>query len=123
MSKIRSKPVTFVGEVSINVLNLADAIAFYEEIIGFRVLEKTESKAVLTTDGKTPLLTLERKPEDVTPKEGRTSGLYHFALLLPTRADLSVFLRHLLSHPISFRSGGSRGKRSTIHYSSRWKWD
>ncbi|MFJ7744540.1 VOC family protein [Peribacillus sp. NPDC097295] len=101
MSEFHRKPVTFVGEVSINVLDLEDAITFYEDVIGLRVLEKTDSKAVLTTDGKTPLLTLEQ-PKDVIPKEGRTSGLYHFALLLPTRADLAVFLRHLLATQYRF---------------------
>lgn len=101
MGKFHQKPVTFVGEVSINVLNLEAATTFYEEVIGLRVLEKTECKVMLTTDGKTPLLTLEQ-PEDVIPKVGRTSGLYHFALLLPTRVDLAIFLRHLLATQYPF---------------------
>ena len=104
MENFHQKPITFVGEVSINVMELDNAITFYQEIIGFQVLEQTERKAVLTTDGKTPLLTLEQ-PANVIPKEGRTSGLYHFALLLPTRADLSVFLRHLLQ--TGYRFGAS----------------
>ncbi|MBT2646650.1 VOC family protein [Bacillus sp. ISL-34] len=95
------KPITFVGEVSINVLDLNKAILFYQEIIGLQVLKKADRQAVLTTDGKTPLLTLEQ-PADVIPKEGRTTGLYHFALLLPSRADLSIFLRHLLQTKYPF---------------------
>ncbi|MGE7186795.1 VOC family protein [Peribacillus sp. NPDC006672] len=101
MENFHQKPVTFVGEVSINVLDLKNAITFYQDIIGLQVLKKTERQAVLTTDGKTPLLTLEQ-PADVTPKEGRTTGLYHFALLLPTRAALSNFLRHLLQTKYPF---------------------
>ncbi|MDM5211156.1 VOC family protein [Peribacillus sp. RS7] len=101
MKNFHQKPVTFVGEVSINVLDLDKAITFYQDIIGLQVLKKNERQAVLTTDGKTPLLTLEQ-PADVIPKEGRTTGLYHFALLLPTRADLSIFLRHLLQTKYPF---------------------
>ncbi|PCD09770.1 glyoxalase [Peribacillus simplex] len=101
MEKFHQKPITFVGEVSINVLDLNKAILFYQEIIGLQVLKKTDRQAVLTTDGETPLLTLEQ-PADVIPKEGRTTGLYHFALLLPTRADLSIFLRHLLQTKYPF---------------------
>ena len=101
MEKFHQKPITFVGEVSINVLDLNKAILFYQEIIGLQVLKKTDRQAVLTTDGKTPLLTLEQ-PADVIPKEGRTTGLYHFALLLPSRADLSIFLRHLLQTKYPF---------------------
>lgn len=104
MGEFHQKPVTFVREVSINVMHLDNAIRFYQDIIGLQLLKKTDRKAVLTTDGKTPLLTLEQ-PADVIPKEGRTTGLYHFALLLPTRADLSIFLRHLLQ--TEYRFGAS----------------
>ncbi|MGG1676965.1 VOC family protein [Neobacillus sp. NRS-1170] len=95
MEKFHQAPNVYVGEVNIKIKNLDYALHFYQNILGFQVLEKTDRKAVLTTDGKTPLVTLEQ-PADVIPKTGRTSGLYHFAILLPTRSDLSVFLRHLL---------------------------
>ncbi|MFC9600086.1 VOC family protein [Peribacillus butanolivorans] len=135
MGEFHQKPVTFVREVSINVMHLDNAIRFYQDIIGLQLLEKTDRKAVLTTDGKTPLLTLEQ-PADVIPKEGRTTGLYHFALLLPTRADLSIFLRHLLQ--TEYRFGASDHDVSEALYitdpdgngievywdrpSSDWKW-
>lgn len=95
MDKFHQKPNVYVEEVNINVKNLEYSLTFYQNIIGLQILEKTDRRAVLTTDGKAPILTLEQ-PEDVIPKVERTSGLYHFAILLPTRADLSVFLRHLL---------------------------
>ncbi|AZU64076.1 VOC family protein [Neobacillus mesonae] len=95
MEHFHRKPTVFVGMVNIKVKNLDYSLNFYQNIIGLQVLEKSDGKAVLTTDGETPLLILEQ-PENVTAKEGRTSGLYHFAILLPTRADLSVFLRHLI---------------------------
>lgn len=95
MEKFHQGPNIFVGEVDIRVKNLDNALTFYQNIMGFQVLEKTDRKAILTTDGKTPLVTLEQ-PADVIPKVERRTGLYHFAILLPTRADLSVFLRHLV---------------------------
>lgn len=87
------KPATYVGEVNINVTNLDKALSFYQHVIGFNVLEQSDEKAVLTADGKTPLLTLVQ-PADAMPKEGRTTGLFHFAILLPSRADLSGFIKH-----------------------------
>lgn len=95
MKKFHEKPNVYVSEVSIKVKNLENALTFYQNIIGFKVLEKSAGKAILTTNGKTPLLTLEQ-PADVIPKPDRSAGLYHFAILLPSRTDLSVFLRHLL---------------------------
>jgi catechol 2,3-dioxygenase len=88
------KPTVYVGEVNVNVTNLKKALEFYQTVIGFRVLEETDNRAVLTANGSTPLLTLE-KPDNVVPKEERTTGLYHFAILLPSREDLSAFLRHI----------------------------
>jgi catechol 2,3-dioxygenase len=95
MEGFHQSPNIYVGEVNIKVKNLEKALIFYQNIMGFKVLDKTDRKAALTTDGKTPLVTLEQ-PENVIPKEERMSGLYHFAILLPSRADLSVFLRHFL---------------------------
>jgi catechol 2,3-dioxygenase len=98
--KFFQKPAIYVGEVNLKVTNLENSLKFYDLIFGFKVLEKTSSSAILSADGKTPLLSLEQ-PNDVVPKQGRTTGLYHFAVLLPSRADLSQFLKHLL------RVGGS----------------
>ncbi|WP_233567920.1 VOC family protein [Cohnella faecalis] len=95
MDKFHQSPNVFVGEIRIKVMELDRAVSFYETIIGLKVLERSAGSAVLTADGKSPLVTLEQ-PKDVIPLAGRHSGLYHFALLLPTRADLAVFLRHLI---------------------------
>jgi catechol 2,3-dioxygenase len=93
--KFHQPPVTFVGQVILKVQDLQRSLSFYEEVIGFKVLAQTENSAKLTADGKTALLSIEQ-PADVIPKQGRTAGLYHFALLLPTRADLGRVLNHLL---------------------------
>lgn len=93
------EPYTYTGEVHLNVLDLNRSIEFYKEIIGFKVLELTSNKAVLTADGQAPLLIIEQ-PENVTPKELHKSGLYHFALLLPKRADLGAIIKHFIEHRI-----------------------
>jgi len=98
------EPNVYVGEVSIKVTDLNRSIEFYEQIIGLRVLERLDGKASLTADGTTALVTLEQ-PNGVMPKAGRAAGLYHFAILLPSRADFSVFLRHLLE--TGYRFGAS----------------
>lgn len=92
--KFFDKPTTYVGEVNINVTDLDKSLAFYQHIIGLHILEQTNRKAVLTADGKTPLLTLEQ-PKNALPKKERTTGLFHFAILLPSRTDLANFLRHV----------------------------
>ncbi|KAB2330508.1 VOC family protein [Cytobacillus depressus] len=98
------EPITFVGQVNLKVQNLERALAFYQEVIGFKVLEQTERKANLTADGKTVLLSIEQ-PDHVVPKQARTTGLYHFALLLPKRSDLAKIVHHFIE--IGMRFGSS----------------
>ncbi|TMU84447.1 VOC family protein [Bacillus sp. BHET2] len=97
------EPHTFVGEVNIKVQNVEQSLSFYQEVIGFKVLDQTGKRATLTADGIHPLLSLEQ-PDDVTPKQPRTTGLYHFALLLPNRADLGRILEHFIKLNIQLGS-------------------
>lgn len=96
-------PVTYVGEVQLHVTRLKESLSFYQDIIGFSVLEKSNRKAVLTADGITPLLTIEQ-PENVVSKQMGRTGLYHFAILLPSRKDLASFLKHCVQYNIPFGS-------------------
>ncbi|MEK5067491.1 VOC family protein [Sporosarcina sp. FSL K6-1508] len=92
-------PHIYTGEVHLNVLDLNRSVQFYQEVIGFKVLKEASNKVVLTADGKTPLLIIEQ-PGNVTPKEPQKSGLYHFALLLPNRADLGAIIKHFIQQHI-----------------------
>lgn len=104
MNQFHKRPNVYVENISIRVMNLERAVNFYTEIIGFNVIKQTGNMALLTVDGKNPLLTL-KQPENVTVKERRTTGLYHFALLLPSRGSLSSFLRHLMKQNVPFGTG------------------
>ncbi|MFE6167467.1 VOC family protein [Viridibacillus arvi] len=101
--KYHSKPDIFVSHVKIKVENLERSLKYYQEVIGFKILEQTETSARLTTDGKTSLLSIEQ-PENVVPKQGRTTGLYHFALLLPYRSDLANIVNHFIENGIRIGS-------------------
>lgn len=98
------KPNTFIGDVHIKVQDLERSLKFYQEVIGFQILERIETTAKLTADGKTSLLTIEQ-PENAIPKQGPTTGLYHFAILLPTRSDLASIVRHFIE--LGVRIGSS----------------
>lgn len=89
------KPSTFVSQVHLNVQDLQRSLEFYQTIIGFNILEQTDRSIVLTADGASPLVTIEQ-PEDVSPKKRGTAGLFHYALLLPSRADLAKIILHMI---------------------------
>lgn len=110
--KFFQSPTIYVGEVSINVTDLERSLEFYRDFLGFNVLEQTATEAKLTADGKNAILTLVQ-PEGVQPKAPRTAGLYHFAILLPTRSDLAALLQH-----IAEKSGGKMRLGASDHFVS-----
>ncbi|MEH6941416.1 VOC family protein [Bacillus sp. JJ722] len=92
-----TKPNLYIRDVTLNVSDIKNSLLFYQDFLGFKVLEQGEHTAILTADGVTPLIKL-NVPQDVTPKQPRTTGLYHFAILLPSRAVLGKFLLYLVKH-------------------------
>ncbi|WP_347861878.1 VOC family protein [Salimicrobium sp. PL1-032A] len=97
------KPVTFVKDVTIRVADLKKSIPFYKDVIGLKVLDQNDDKADLTADGISTLLSLEEIGEPVPKQRGR-SGLYHFAILLPDKADLAAVVRHFAEERIPIGS-------------------
>lgn len=89
-----------MGEVKLRVSQLEHSIAFYEEIIGMRVLSRGEGMAELGAEEGKTLLVLEQIPDPSVKRPRRTTGLYHFAVLLPTRRDLGVFLKQVMDKGI-----------------------
>ncbi len=87
---------TMMGSISIAVTDLNRSLKFYRDLLGFRVLEETKNQAILTADGKIPLirLTVLKNPK---VKPARTTGLYHFAILVPDRTSFSKILKHFLT--------------------------
>jgi catechol 2,3-dioxygenase len=92
-----------IGTVTLQVADLARSLAFYQGVIGFRLLaapagSPTSGRAYLGAAGdERVLLVLVEKP-GVRPAPPRARlGLYHTAVLLPSRADLGRLLRHALA--------------------------
>lgn len=84
-----------LGKVSLNVMNLQKQKEFYQEIIGLDIIEETEEEISLgILETKDVLVSLVHQ-SNLSVREGVT-GLYHLALLLPTRKSLSGMLRHFL---------------------------
>lgn len=96
------KPVTHVGEVGLKVVNLLKMKKFYENVIGFEVISEEEDKVSLGVGSKV-LVELE-VVEGLTQKQGRYAGLYHFAILLPSRESLGKMLVHLHQQGIQLGS-------------------
>ncbi len=81
-----------IGRVDLTVSDLDRSTRFYLDVIGLELLHRGEA-AVLLGVGDRELLRLVELP-GARPAP-RTTGLYHFALLLPSRRDLALSLAYL----------------------------
>jgi catechol 2,3-dioxygenase len=87
-------PATRIGMVALKVANLEDQIAFYQQALGFR-LHWREGKHAGLGAGGSDLLHLVEQPG--AKRYRGTTGLYHFAVLFPSRRDLARAVRRLYS--------------------------
>jgi catechol 2,3-dioxygenase len=87
---------TRLGRVTLQVSDLERSLAYYTEVLGFRIVERSEGEASLGPEaGDDVLIELRERPGAVPVPRGGLMGLYHFAILLPDRAALGRFVQHL----------------------------
>ena len=93
-----------VANVKLNVHNIERSLRFYRDLLGFRLIGKaSDDNALLSSvdsNKKNYLLKLSRIDIANTVIEGeqstiRKAGLYHFAILLPSRRYLANIFKHL----------------------------
>ncbi|MDO9629391.1 MAG: VOC family protein [Acholeplasmataceae bacterium] len=87
--------------ITLLIQDMRRSLAFYVDILGLRIKSQEARKSVLTANGEDPLITL-IEDRNALPIE-ITQGLYHFALLLPSRSALALVLKELMDkrYPIS----------------------
>ena len=97
---------TRLGRVRLRIADLARSIAFYESVLGMRVLHQGDARAALGAYGDDRVLVElhEQRGARSSAPRGRL-GLYHFAILLPNRPALGRFVGHLAD--IEVRAGAS----------------
>ncbi len=85
-----------LGPIHLQVGDLDGSLDYYQRVLGLVLLDRAGDTARLSvSDGTAPLITLrEHRGARPVPSRGRT-GLFHFAILLPDRASLGRFVRHL----------------------------
>lgn len=98
MQNIYHKNSIYISQIELIVKNLDLSLEFYTKSIGFQVLKKEVNSASLTADGINELVILKENPN--ASENENPNGLYHFALLLPTRKDLGIYLHHFINKQI-----------------------
>ncbi len=87
-------PDTYIGLVTLRVADLTRSLNFYEGILGFQPITRTPTQVTLGGQDRVPLLEL-HELAGAPPQPRWSTGLYHVAILLPTRPDLGRVLLRL----------------------------
>jgi catechol 2,3-dioxygenase len=100
----RAPAHTRLGPVRLQVADLERSLAWYGPVLGLRVVERGASGATLAPQTGGPVL-IELFERAGAAPAGNRLGLFHVALLLPDRAALGAFLRHLAA--LGVRAGAA----------------
>jgi len=106
-----------IGHVHLKVSNLDRALAFYEGVLGFEVMQRMgDSAAFLSAGGyhhHIGLNTWESRGAGAPPLG--TTGLYHFAIRYPDRAALGDALRRLDKAGVSLEGASDHGVSEALY--------
>jgi catechol 2,3-dioxygenase len=110
-------PGTRIGHVHLKVADLDRAIRFYAGVLGFELQQKYGDQAAFLSAGgyhhHIGLNTWESLG-GTPPPPGHT-GLYHTAILYPTRADLADALRRLIAADIGLDGASDHGVSEALY--------
>jgi catechol 2,3-dioxygenase len=110
-------PETQIGHVHLKVSHLPRAIAFYRDALGFDLMEMYgDSAAFLSAGGYHHHIGLNTWESRGGPPPPRgTTGLYHFAILYPTRQELARALKRLIDHGVAIDGASDHGVSEAIY--------
>jgi len=110
-------PGTRIGHVHLKVSNLERSLAFYCGVLGFDLQQMYGRQAAFGSAGgyhhHIGLNTWES--EGGSPPPPGTTGLFHVAILYPTRADLADALRRLMAHGIGLDGASDHGVSEALY--------
>jgi catechol 2,3-dioxygenase len=105
-------PRTRIGAVHLTISDLRRSVRFYETHLGFQVHRRDDRTAWLGAGGE-DLLILSQC--ETAPRVRGTTGLYHFAILVPSRLDLAHAFRRLVATGTVMQGAADHGVSEALY--------
>ena len=110
-------PATRIGHVHLKVADLERALGFYRDLLGFEVTSTYGDQAAFISAGgyhhHIGLNTWFSK--NGTPAPKKHTGLFHTAILYPTRKDLAIILQRLSDHKYPLTGTADHGVSMALY--------
>lgn len=107
-------PATSIGEIQLTVADLDRSIQFYQDRLGFRLLNRENGQARLGTSAHALINLVERPGVKPRAQRGMT-GLYHFAVLLPDRRSLARLLYQMAENEVQVQGAADHGVSEALY--------
>lgn len=108
---------TRIGHVHLKVSNIEQSLQFYCGVLGFELIQRYGAQAAFISAGgyhhHIGLNTWES--EGGSPPPPGTTGLFHVAILYPTRADLADALKRLAANKIPLDGASDHGVSEALY--------
>jgi catechol 2,3-dioxygenase len=108
---------TTIGHVHLKVADLERALAFYTGVLGFTLMQRLGAQAAFVSAGgyhhHIGLNTWESAGGPPPPRG--VTGLYHVAILYPTRRDLAIAVQRVLDVGIALDGAADHGVSEAIY--------
>ncbi len=113
----KAHPETRIGHVHLKVSDLDRAVRFYTEVLGFDVMQRWgDEAAFLSFGGYHHHLGLNTwQSKGGRPPGPGTTGLYHVAILYPSRRELARALKRVLAHGVPLLGAADHGVSEAIY--------
>lgn len=110
-------PQTRIGHVHLKVADIEQSLAFYRDVLGFEVTQWYGRSAVfLSAGGYHHHIGLNTwQSANGSPPPPRSTGLFHLAILYPTRAALADALRRLIAAQIPLDGASDHGVSEALY--------
>jgi catechol 2,3-dioxygenase len=108
---------TRIGHVHLKVSNIEKSLAFYADLLGFKITQRYGDQAVFLSAGgyhhHIGLNTWQSKGASPAPE--RAPGLFHTAILFPKRKDLANILKRLIANHYPLTGSADHGVSEAIY--------
>jgi catechol 2,3-dioxygenase len=105
-----------IGHVHLKVADLDRALAFYSGVLGLELTQRIQGAAFISAGGYHHHIGLNTwESHGGSPPPMGTTGLYHLAILYPTRAKLADALRRLIAANIPLEGASDHGVSEALY--------
>lgn len=112
----RIDPAVRIGHVHLKVSDLDRALAFYRDILGFEITARRRGAVFLSAGGYHHHIALNVwESEGGAPPPPGAIGLYHVAILYPSRRHLAAALARLISAGIPLEGASDHGVSEALY--------